>query len=562
MAQHVIDLEATAQQHQRAMAAEMRAAMEGLYASQAQAANRQTVAETVTRGFMDRNLAAMQRLLEAREAVAPAANIDSSVHTTTHLHQANMQATTQHNLTLNHISANLDGIGIQMQKNAQTQEQMITQVGAVVAEAERKNRASDAGMVFAMAGGGGQPPPGGGAAGMVRSGPYQQPVGNPQSLFPMQNPPGGGGPGRGPSGSSGAAAPNLAAVVSGPAQRFEISTPRGKRSPSPNDRAARVKDSTRGLGIRNLPTMQEIVDDTAALAPAAPDKRKQEARDRSATKKLQVQSDMEKAADARAQAMKDQKAETARRNEQKKNDAAEARRQAAVTKAKAKVQAEIQKEAEKSQKIVTQNEQLAKVKAAAAKYDADALAQGRAPKPKSKPRKSAQEKRKDMEGRQAVQGPQPPQPKPTDPAPDADPPPPPAPAAKAKAKAKPRVRRKKLAATTIAPGPPGEPGIVGGQIETAERGLFPSLPADLPVVAPKPVVNNRVSAKRMAALVASSEAKAPKLQNPTRAASKPKAVPSAAPASLISLIKQAGELPKGTGAPMPAQQRAARRRNK
>ncbi len=124
------------------------------------------------------------------------------------------------------------------------------------------------------------------------------------------------------------------------------------------------------------------------------------------------------------------------------------------------------------------------------------------------------------------------------------------------------MRPKKPAATPPAPGPPGEPGIVGGQIETAERGLFPSLPADLPVVAPKPIVNNRVSAKRMATLVASSEAKAPKLQNPTRGASKPKAVPAAAPAPLISLIKQAGGLPKGTGAPVPAQQRAARRRNK
>ncbi len=61
--------------------------------------------------------------------------------------------------------------------------------------------------------------------------------------------------------------------------------------------------------------------------------------------------------------MKDQKAETARRNEQKKNDAAEARRQAVATKAKAKNDAGAQREAEKSQKIVTQNEQLAKVKA-------------------------------------------------------------------------------------------------------------------------------------------------------------------------------------------------------
>ena len=41
MAQHVVDLEATAQQHQRAMAAEMTAAMQGLFAANAQAAYRQ-----------------------------------------------------------------------------------------------------------------------------------------------------------------------------------------------------------------------------------------------------------------------------------------------------------------------------------------------------------------------------------------------------------------------------------------------------------------------------------------------------------------------------------------
>jgi hypothetical protein len=91
MAQHVVDLAGVLQHHERGMTAEMRAMMEGLYATQAEAANRQRIADEVSRGFMDSHMTGMQRLLAAREMVAPSANIYPRVHHTTNLHQTVMQ---------------------------------------------------------------------------------------------------------------------------------------------------------------------------------------------------------------------------------------------------------------------------------------------------------------------------------------------------------------------------------------------------------------------------------------------------------------------------------------
>ena len=114
MSQHVIDLENTSQHHQRAMAAELKAALDGMYQAQAGAANRQKMADEVARGFQNKHMADIQRLLEAREASVPSANIDSSVHHTTHQHNTVMQEQTVQNNLLNYISANLQGIGAQM----------------------------------------------------------------------------------------------------------------------------------------------------------------------------------------------------------------------------------------------------------------------------------------------------------------------------------------------------------------------------------------------------------------------------------------------------------------
>ncbi len=562
MGQHLADMMATNQHQQRAMAAEMAGAVQGLFAANAEAANRQRVADGVTRDLVDRRMAEVQRLVAAREAVAPVTNIDSSVHTTNHMHQAPHVEMTQHNATLNYIGANLQGIGIQMQKNNQTQEQMIREVGAVVAEVERQNRAAPAGMVFAVSGSGGPPPPAPGAAGILRSGPHPQTAGNPQTLFPAQDPRGG--PGSGPSGSSGGAAPSL--VNASAAQHFAINTPRGPRSRSPTGRA-RAKDVTRGLG---LPTPLDPRDDAPAVLQA--DKRKSEGSS-SSTKKLQVLGAEEKAADA-ARA-REQRAEVARQKEQKKNDAFEERKQKRVTavktrqaaenkKASDKVEAEVQKEVAKANKALADSEALAKVRAAAAKFDAEALAQGRGPKPKAKPRKSVAEKRKDMDNRDQAGGGQPSRPRIEDRPPDAtDPPEPPAPPKRPRAKAAAKPRRPKMSAATIAPDGPGDPGIVGGQKPVyEERGLYPALPAGLPEMPepasrPKRKALNMMTAQQMAALVQSTQA-APATTKPTKSA-KPKAVASSAPASLIKLIQDAATLPKGMGGSVP-QQRAARRR--
>ena len=317
-----------------------------------------------------------------------------------------------------------------------------------------------------------------------------------------------------------------------------------------------------------MPTTQEQSADAPAVLQA--DKRKSEGSS-SSTKKLQVLGAEEKAADA-ARA-RDQRAEVARQKEQKKNDAFEERKQKRVTavktrqaaenkKASDKVEAEVQKEVAKANKALADSEALAKVRAAAAKFDAEALAQGRGPKPKAKPRKSAAEKRKDMDNRDQAGGGQPSRPRIEDRPPDSDPDPP-APPKRPRAKAAAKPRRPKMSAATVAPDGPGDPSIVGGQKQTyEERGLYPSMPAGLPEM-PAPVRKskrkalNMMTPQQMAALVQSTQA-APATTKPTKSA-KPKAVPSSAPASLIKLIQDAATLPKGMGGNVP-QQRAARRK--
>jgi hypothetical protein len=302
------------------------------------------------------------------------------------------------------------------------------------------------------------------------------------------------------------------------------------------------------------------------------DKRKSE-ESSSSTKKLQVLGAAEKAADA-ARA-RDQRAEVARQKEQQKNDALEERKQKRVTavktrqaaenkKASDKVEAEVQKEVAKANKALADFEALAKVRAAAAQFDADALAQGRGPKPKAKPRKSVAEKRKEMDNKGQAGAGQPSRPRIEDRPPDATDPDPPAPPKRPRAKAAAKPRRPKMSAATIAPEGPGDPSIVGGQKQVyEERGLFPAMPAvvpeaPVPVRRPKRSALNMMSAQQMAALVQSTLA-APATTNPTKSA-KPKAVPSSAPASLIKMIQDAATLPKGMGGSAVPQQRAARRK--
>ena len=110
------------------MAAEMRATLDGMYQAQAEAANRQKMADEVSRGIQDKHMSDMQRLLAAREASVPAANIDSSVHHTTNQYHSVMQEQTDQHMVLNYINANLQGIGAQMQKNGMTQEQMLKEL--------------------------------------------------------------------------------------------------------------------------------------------------------------------------------------------------------------------------------------------------------------------------------------------------------------------------------------------------------------------------------------------------------------------------------------------------
>ncbi len=97
-----------------------------------------------------------------------------------------------------------------------------------------------------------------------------------------------------------------------------------------------------------------------------------------------------------------------------------------------------------------------------------------------------------------------------------------------------------------------------------ERGLYPAMPAGLPEMPeparrPKRKALNMMTAQQMAALVKSTQA-APAVTNLTKPGSKPKAVGSSAPASLIKPIQDAAGLPKVMGGSGLPQQHAARKR--
>ena len=233
----------------------------------------------------------------------------------------------------------------------------------------------------------------------------------------------------------------------------------------------------------------------------------------------------------------------------------------ATAKAKAKNDAEAKREADRNAKLVAVSDQLAKVRAAAAKEDASAVAQGRAPPKKKAPKKPTQEKRGNPDGERKQPGaPAPPQPKPSDPPASAAPPPPPAPPAKAKSKAKAR----NTAAVIVPPEGPGEPGAPGGMVpDINDRGLFPLLPGGAPEVAgyTPGKVSNRMTAKEMAQLVSSKAAAPASVPNPTKPGAKQKKVPAAAPQrSLIEVMKSAAPLPKGVGGPGP--KKVSGRRNR
>ena len=94
-----------------------------------------------------------------------------------------------------------------------------------------------------------------------------------------------------------------------------------------------------------------------------------------------------------------------------------------------------------------------------------------------------------------------------------------------------------------------------------ERGLFPLLPGGAPEMESdaRPRALNKMSAKKMAQLVASKAGKAASAPNPTKPGSKPKKIPESAPRSLIDVIKRADPLPKGVGGPGPKKVRVRNR---
>jgi hypothetical protein len=150
MAQHAGEMRGMVDHATRAMAAEMKKAMEEVLMQNAAAANKQRVAEEAARGFRDTMAADMDRLRAQAAAVVPPPVLPPNVTNNTVINQSHLEERSEHNAVINMMRFNMEHIGANMHAQNQSAAEVLADVREAVREQKQTQQNLTQPVVFHM----------------------------------------------------------------------------------------------------------------------------------------------------------------------------------------------------------------------------------------------------------------------------------------------------------------------------------------------------------------------------------------------------------------------------